>query len=102
MDTYLTQSAERTKKLFEQGYSVEQIASLRKLKLSTIEDHFIEMAANMESFPFKEFISEEQRDTVWRHVEQLQTKRLRLLKQQCPELSYFQLRLIVIIGRRES
>ncbi|PID00594.1 MULTISPECIES: helix-turn-helix domain-containing protein [unclassified Sporosarcina] len=102
VDTYLTQSAERTQKLFERGYSVEQIASLRNLKLSTIEDHFIEMAANMESFPYKEFITEEQRDTVWRHVEQLQTKRLRLLKQQCPELSYFQLRLIIIIGRRES
>ncbi|ARJ40170.1 hypothetical protein SporoP8_15515 [Sporosarcina ureae] len=102
VDTYLTQSAERTQKLFERGYSVEQIASLRNLKLSTIEDHFIEMAANMDGFPYKEFVTEEQMEMVWRHVEQLQTKRLRLLKQQCPELSYFQLRLIIIIGRSES
>ncbi|PIC78385.1 hypothetical protein CSV74_02345 [Sporosarcina sp. P19] len=102
VDTYLTQSAERTRKLFERGYSVEQIASLRNLKLSTIEDHFIEMAANMDGFPYKDFVTEEQIDAVWRHVEQLQTKRLRLLKQQCPELSYFQLRLIIMIGRRVS
>jgi len=102
VDTYLTQSAERTRKLFERGYTVEQISSLRNLKLSTIEDHFIEMAANVESFPYEEFVTNEQIDQVWRHVEQMQTKRLRVLKEQCPELTYFQLRLIIIIGRRES
>ena len=102
VETYLTQSAVRTKKLFGHGYSIEQIASLRNLKLSTIEDHFIEMAANVESFPYQQFVSNEQIDAVWQQIEQLQTKRLRLLKEQIPELSYFQLRLIVIIGRRES
>ncbi|PID02069.1 MULTISPECIES: helix-turn-helix domain-containing protein [unclassified Sporosarcina] len=102
VDTYLTQSAERTRKLYERGYSLEQIASLRNLKLSTIEDHFIELAANMDNFPYEEFVTKEQMVTVWRHVEQLQTKRLRLLKQQCPELSYFQLRLIIIMEGRES
>ncbi|ARD49429.1 hypothetical protein SporoP37_15340 [Sporosarcina sp. P37] len=102
VDTYLTQSAERTRKLFEHGYSVEQIASLRHLKLSTIEDHFIEMAANVYDFPYLEFVTDEQIEAVWQQIDQLQTKRLRLLKERCPELSYFQLRLIVIIGRRDS
>lgn len=99
VDTYLTQSAQRTKKLFDHGYSVEQIASLRNLKLSTIEDHFIEMAGNLENFPYEQFVTEEQIGDVWRHIDQLQTKRLRILKEQCPGLSYFQLRMIIILGR---
>lgn len=102
VETYLTQSAVRTKKLFEHGYSIEQIAALRDLKLSTIEDHFIEMAANVDRFPYGQFVTDEQIEAVWQLIEQLQTKRLRLLKEQLPELSYFQLRLIVIIGRGES
>ncbi|AXH98843.1 hypothetical protein DV702_03340 [Sporosarcina sp. PTS2304] len=100
VDTYLTHSAERTRKLFEHGYTIEQISSLRQLKVSTIEDHFVEMAANMKFFPFETFVSQEQIDEVWRQIEQLQTKRLRRLKEQCDELTYFQLRLIIIHGKR--
>lgn len=102
VDTYLTHSAERTKKLFEHGYAIEQIASLRNLKLSTIEDHFVEMAANITDFPFRNFVSSEQITLVWNHIDRLQTKRLRILKEQCDELTYFQLRLIVIHGRQVS
>ncbi|MDV6377652.1 helix-turn-helix domain-containing protein [Sporosarcina sp. GW1-11] len=102
VDTYLTHSAERTRKLFEHGYSIEQIASLRNLKISTIEDHFVEMAANLKHFPFEEFVSQKQMDDVWRHIDRLQTKRLRVLKEQCDELTYFQLRLIVIHGKQVS
>ncbi|GKV65657.1 MULTISPECIES: helix-turn-helix domain-containing protein [unclassified Sporosarcina] len=100
VEIYLTQSAERSRKLFQQGFSIEQIASLRQLKLSTIEDHMIEMAANSLHFPFARFISEEQIEKVWQHIDRLQTKRLRLLKEQSPELSYFELRLIIMHGRR--
>ncbi|WP_301109977.1 helix-turn-helix domain-containing protein [Sporosarcina sp.] len=100
VEIYLTQSAERTRKLFQQGFSIHQIASLRQLKLSTIEDHIIEMAANNQYFPFRQFISEEQIEKVWRQIDKLQTKRLRLLKEQSPELSYFELRLIIMHGRR--
>ncbi|PIC63281.1 hypothetical protein CSV79_12755 [Sporosarcina sp. P13] len=99
VDTYLTHSAERTKYLFEDGYSIEQIASLRNLKMSTIEDHFVEMAVNMKHFPFEEFVSQEQIDDVWRHIDRLQTKRLRVLKEHCGGLTYFQLRLIIIYGK---
>lgn len=98
--TYLTQSAEQTRKLFSYGYSLEQIAALRNLRISTIEDHFIEMAANQPDFPFGEFITDEQTSQVWKLIDRLHTKRLRLLKEQFSELSYFQLRLIIMAGRR--
>ncbi|WP_153732197.1 helix-turn-helix domain-containing protein [Sporosarcina obsidiansis] len=99
VETYLTHSAERTRKLFQQGYSIEQIASLRSLKLSTIEDHLVEMAANFNVFPYEEFITNEQIEKVWQTIDQLETKRLRLLKEHFVELSYFQLRLIMIHGK---
>ncbi|WP_232787033.1 helix-turn-helix domain-containing protein [Planococcus sp. MB-3u-03] len=40
----LTESAKRTQNLSERGFSLKQIAELRQLKTSTIEDHFVEMA----------------------------------------------------------
>ncbi|MBY0222680.1 helix-turn-helix domain-containing protein [Mammaliicoccus sciuri] len=100
VENYLTQSAERSRKLVQQGYSIEQIASLRNLKLSTIEDHMVEMAANVKTFPYEEFVTAEQIQKVWQQIDRLQTKRLRVLKERCAELSYFQLRLIIIHGKR--
>lgn len=101
-ELHLTHSAERTYALSRQGYSIEEIAAARNLKMSTIEDHFFEIAANAESFPFESFISNEEIAAVWRVIDQLQTKRLRLLKEQCSSLSYFQLRLAIIHGKQGS
>ncbi len=93
--SYLTDSAKHTKKLFDQGHSMESISAVRKLKMSTIEDHIIEMAMNDERFPITRFVSEEHIRSVISKSEELGTKRLKLLKDVFESLSYFELRLIL-------
>lgn len=100
VQTYLTDSAIRTKKLFEEGHSLESIAEIRQLKLSTIEDHLIEMAMNESSFPILRFVSIEQMKAVIAKANSLGTKRLKLLKVAFPSLTYFELRLIMAVNEK--
>ena len=46
VSTYLTESTVKTKELFERGMSMQEISQLRHLKMSTIEDHFVEISIN--------------------------------------------------------
>ncbi|MCG3089969.1 helix-turn-helix domain-containing protein [Sporosarcina cyprini] len=92
---YLTESAYQTRRLFAKGMNAERIAAVRGLKMSTIEDHFVEMAINDKTFPLTDFVTSEQVNEVVLKVEELGTRRLRMLKQEFGELSYFQLRLIL-------
>lgn len=98
--TYLTDSAYRTKKMFDHGYSMEDIAKMRQLKQSTIEDHFVEMAMNDDKFPIRHIVGEEAIEAVQKKSEELRTKRLKVLKDEFEELSYFQLRLILAVQKR--
>ncbi|WP_251635690.1 helix-turn-helix domain-containing protein [Sporosarcina sp. NCCP-2716] len=95
VETPLTGSAAATKKLFDKGYSLEEISRARQLKTSTIEDHFTEMAANVPGFPIGLFVTEDDQQAVRLMVSDGDVKRLRLLKEAFPHLSYFQLRLVL-------
>lgn len=93
--TYLTESSRKTKQLFESGMTMEEIAAVRRLKMSTIEDHFVEMATHDPAFPLFQFVTAETTAQVVEKVRQIGTKRLRPLKMEFSSLSYFQLRLIL-------
>ena len=93
--SYLTDSSMKTKVFFEQGLSMEDIAMTRRLKMSTIEDHFVEMSINDAHFPVERFVLKRDMDAVIAKSIELGTKRLRLLKDNFPSLTYFQLRLIL-------
>lgn len=95
VSSYLTASAMQTKQFFESGLSMDRIAEIRKLKMSTIEDHFVEMSINDSDFPLDQFVSERNVKEVMTHADELETRRLRLLKDEFNELTYFQLRLIL-------
>ena len=96
--TPLTESAVKTANLYQQGYSFEQIKSLRQLKASTIEDHFVEMAMNDPSFSIQLFFPDGNSDILIQQVNNHQTKKLRTLKEALPTYSYFQLRLLLAAG----
>lgn len=98
VEQVLTASAQQTAKLFQEGHSLQQIMALRRLKSGTIEDHFVEMAIHMPDFPMADFISPQQQQAVYDEAQQLQTKKLRVLHEALPELSYFQLRLTLARG----
>ncbi|TWT28292.1 helix-turn-helix domain-containing protein [Planomicrobium sp. CPCC 101110] len=93
----LTESAQRTEKLFARGFALHQIAELRQLKTSTIEDHFVELAMNDPYFDYSSFLSEELYQAIVAVSRKQQTKRLRDIKEKVPEASYFQIRLALAI-----
>lgn len=97
VENYLNYSTRQTKQLFEQGRSPEEIGSIRRLKASTIEDHFVEMALDDPAFPFYRFVTVEDCLAVQKKSKELNTKRLRVLKESFPQLSYFQIRLILCV-----
>ena len=96
--TPLTESAKKTADFYKQGYSFEQITSLRHLKSSTIEDHFVEMAMNEPSFSIEMFFPDEDIQLAIQQIKSQQTKKLRTLKEVFPTYSYFQLRLLLAVG----
>ena len=57
VSSYLTESSMQTKHFFEKGMSMDDIAQFASLKMSTIEDHFVEMSINDSEFPIEMFVS---------------------------------------------
>lgn len=100
IDTPLTDSAFKTNSLFEKGYSIEQIAKIRKLKINTIEDHVIEIVSHNNNFSITAFVSEEQIEDILQLSKELHTKKLTFIKDRLPEVSYFQVRLALTKGER--
>lgn len=94
----LTVSAQQTAHLYEQGYSLEQIVQIRRLKQSTIEDHLVEIAMNEPNFSIGAFVSYTDAEKVWQASKQYQTKKLKVLHEAVEGISYFQLRLILAKG----
>lgn len=93
----LTETAQRTEKLFLAGHSLEEIAAMRGLKTSTIEDHFVELAMNDPHFNYSAFIKDEAYRNIVAVSKKHQTKRLRDIKEKLPDLSYFQIRLALAL-----
>ncbi len=96
--TPLTESTKQTALYIQKGYSIEQIANVRRLKVSTIEDHIVEMAMNIPSFSIEPFLSTTDLQAILLAAEAYQTKKLRVLKEVLPNYSYFQLRLALAKG----
>ncbi|MET3696151.1 uncharacterized protein YpbB [Bacillus oleivorans] len=90
-----TVSTSKTYLLLQKGYSIEEIALVRQLKQNTIEDHIVEIALLDKNFSISSFISPELEEKINRTALQLDTKKLKLLKDKHPEASYFQIRLVL-------
>lgn len=94
----LTETAGMTKRYLQQHLSLEEIAAARRLKTSTIEDHFVEIASVEGGHSFTELLSREQCNRILDVQKQLQTHKLKELREKLPEFSYFQIRLALAIG----
>ena len=89
----LTETARRTESYFRNGRKLEEIAALRGLKTSTIEDHFVELAMNDSGFDILAFMEASLFSRIIAVSQSRKTKRLRDIKEHVPEASYFQIRL---------
>lgn len=95
VQTVLTASTQQTANLLMQGMNMEQIAQIRRLKMSTIEDHIAEIAMNVQTFPIEQFVPNEIRLAIEAVVSEVGSKKLRPIKEKIPEASYFQIRLVL-------
>lgn len=95
LQTVLTESTQKTANLFKQGYSLEQIAHRRRLKVSTIEDHIAELAMIDPNFDSSSFLSESLKKEIKDVIRMNGSKKLKPIKEQIPQASYFQIRLVL-------
>ncbi|MDG5470675.1 helix-turn-helix domain-containing protein [Jeotgalibacillus sp. ET6] len=99
----LTVSSEKTLIYINQAYSVEQIARIRNLKKSTIEDHIIEITLMIHSFSIDRYVHHSMQEEIWQAAAQLNNKRIKEIKEMVPDASFFQIRLVLVSkGRMES
>ncbi|MGG3804704.1 helix-turn-helix domain-containing protein [Metabacillus fastidiosus] len=98
-----TASTLATFNLLKKGLEVEQIANIRQLKKSTIEDHIVEIALNDPNTDLSAFISLDDYNTIREVIEKLHTTQLKMVKQHLEQpYSYFQIRLAFAMYRRDK
>ncbi|MGY3714158.1 helix-turn-helix domain-containing protein [Sutcliffiella cohnii] len=95
--TQLTKTTQTTMHLIQKNYTIEEIAVIRNLKESTIEDHIVEITMNFPQFSIESYISEEQVTEIQEAIYQLQTKQLKKIKEAInkDDITYFQIRLVL-------
>lgn len=99
IEVTLTDSATQTARLYKEGHSIEVISQMRRLKPSTIEDHLVELAMNDRYFALDEFVTETEQVQVFDAIDAYDTRKLKVLREILPHLSYFQLRLVLARGQ---
>ncbi|WP_160721412.1 helix-turn-helix domain-containing protein [Bacillus sp. USDA818B3_A] len=91
----LTLSSRKTLNLLMQGYTAEEIAAARNLKLSTIDDHLVEFALQLENFSIDPFVDLELQQQILEHSRRIGTRQLKLIKDQLKSATYLQIRLVL-------
>ncbi|WP_025027719.1 helix-turn-helix domain-containing protein [Caldalkalibacillus mannanilyticus] len=93
----LTQSTAATYSLLLKGFSIQEISNYRKLKISTIEDHIIEIAIHQPNLDLSQFVRPEVIEEVCHISDQLGTQKIKQIKEHIdPSVSYFQIRLALV------
>ncbi|TPG89618.1 hypothetical protein EEL32_05780 [Brevibacillus laterosporus] len=99
----ISMSAWETYKMLQKDMSLDEIATRRAIKLNTVEDHLIEMALMALPCKYERWVSNPQIQFVQEASNRLQTKRLRLLKDELGHnYSYLQIRLALALRGASS
>ncbi|OCA92723.1 helix-turn-helix domain-containing protein [Pseudobacillus wudalianchiensis] len=91
----LTQSTRKTVDMLQSGFTIEDIIAKRRLKRSTVEDHIVELAFHYPDFSIRPFVSEAMEEEVLNIAAVLSNKRIKPIKEKLPDVSYFQIRLVL-------
>lgn len=93
-----TKSTAETYQYISRGFSIDRIASIRRLKRSTIEDHILEIALLDKSFSISSYVP----DAMFKKIVDVSenSNRLKPIKDQIPEAEYFQIRLVLAKAER--
>ncbi|WP_096153704.1 helix-turn-helix domain-containing protein [Bacillus sp. FJAT-45066] len=102
-ESTFTVTTEKTWRLLNRGFSMDQIAQIRLLKMSTIEDHIVEISLHDQQFSIDEYVCEKHRKEIEHAIRTLKTKQLKRLKEYInnKNINYFHIRLVLTkIGDR--
>jgi len=91
----LTNSTKATYEYIQKGLSLNEISTIRRLKMSTIEDHIAELVLNIPDFPIEEYVSLNKMAKIKRIAEDTASKSLKEIKKQLPEATYFEIRIVL-------
>ncbi|MCM3586470.1 helix-turn-helix domain-containing protein [Mesobacillus maritimus] len=91
----LTLSTEKTLRLLEKGFNTNEIARIRKLKESTIEDHIVEIALQVNDFDLRKYVSFEMEQRILTVTRETSAKKLSQIREKVPEANYFEIRLVL-------
>jgi uncharacterized protein YpbB len=91
----MTNSAYKTYELLKKGYSTEEIAKYRRLKTSTIEDHIVEIALNVDDFSIDAYIDKQIQKRILAAAQQTASKQLKLIRSEVSSANYFEIRLVL-------
>jgi len=91
----LTSSSWETYKFLKSGKGVEEIANVRKLKRSTIEDHIVEIALLDPTFPIETYVKPDTQKRITEAVNLLKTRKLKTIKDYLMDIDYFSIRLVL-------
>ncbi|MET3727970.1 uncharacterized protein YpbB [Fictibacillus halophilus] len=91
----LTKSASLTYRMLTNNKSLEEIMNVRNLKISTLEDHLVEIAREVHDFPITPYINDKEFLKVKHFYTKTNETKLRPFKDAFPHLSYFQIRLVL-------
>ncbi|WLR56500.1 helix-turn-helix domain-containing protein [Mesobacillus subterraneus] len=91
----LTISTDKTYKLMLKGYALEEIAAVRNLKQSTIEDHVVEIALSIKGFNIDDYVPLDKRESILQTAQRNSAKKLKQIKEHVADASYFEIRLVL-------
>ncbi|MBS8264731.1 RQC domain-containing protein [Mesobacillus boroniphilus] len=91
----LTISTDKTYKLMQKGYNLEEISAARNLKQSTIEDHVVEIALSIKEFNIDGYILQNKKERILQAAQRNSAKKLKQIKEQVTDASYFEIRLVL-------
>ncbi|MDY0405676.1 helix-turn-helix domain-containing protein [Virgibacillus sp. 179-BFC.A HS] len=94
--TTLTNTANYTYQLYNQGYDLKEIARIRKLKINTIYDHIVEICLSDPTFPIDQFVKQHDQQLIQQAIAQTSPLKLKTIKDKIgDDISYFQIRLVL-------
>lgn len=91
---FITKSADYTNQLVKKQFSIEKVAQIRRLKISTICDHLVEIALYDPTFPIKNYVGTSVQQQILLAIKKTNSMKLKVIKEHVnPNISYFQIRL---------
>ncbi|AGK54741.1 RQC domain-containing protein [Bacillus sp. 1NLA3E] len=90
-----TFSTQKTYALLNKGLNIDEIAVIRNLKQSTIEDHIVEIAFMDEKFDITPFVQVEKQKMILIAAKQSDSKQLKQIRDLTSGIEYFEIRLVM-------